>query len=211
MLRINFHKHRNGLMVQNVLLLIGVCFTVVAVTNRWVKTPVVLTDSNVISESFMLQDKNAAPPNLHDNHRDTLEISHHEHSIDSLPTSDNEDEVDDTQKTETVKSTNLRSTNLTADSTNVSDQQRVPRPDKCGIWMAPSSLTPFPGFGIFTTIEILKDQMILQAPDAVAVPLRDMRRRKYMPLKEERRRVWMNTFGNVSRIRRETVFGFHFD
>jgi hypothetical protein len=70
---------------------------------------------------------------------------------------------------------------------------------ECGIWMAPSSLRPNPGFGIFTTRDIAYKESILHQPDAVSIPLHDMRRRKSMPLAEERRNLWVNVFGNVSR------------
>lgn len=69
---------------------------------------------------------------------------------------------------------------------------------ECGIWMAPSSLRPNPGFGIFTTRDIAHDESILHQPDAVSIPLHDMRRRTNMPLSEERRNLWVNVFGNVS-------------
>jgi len=76
---------------------------------------------------------------------------------------------------------------------------------ECGIWMAPSSLRPNPGFGIFTTRDISNQESILHQPDAVSIPLHDMRRRKDMPLAEERRKMWMNLFGNVSRGRCSTL------
>jgi hypothetical protein len=69
---------------------------------------------------------------------------------------------------------------------------------ECGIWMAPSSLRPNPGFGIFTTRDIAHEESILHQPDAVSIPLHDMRRREDMPLWEERRNLWVNVFGNVS-------------
>lgn len=68
---------------------------------------------------------------------------------------------------------------------------------ECGIWMAPSSLVPFPGFGIFTTREISMRESILHQPDAVSIPLHDMKRRRDMPLRKERRDVWFNVFSNV--------------
>jgi hypothetical protein len=71
---------------------------------------------------------------------------------------------------------------------------------ECGIWMAPSSLRPNPGFGIFTTRNITYYESILHQPDAVSVPLHDMRRRNNVPLAEERRNTWVNVFGNVSYI-----------
>jgi hypothetical protein len=69
---------------------------------------------------------------------------------------------------------------------------------ECGIWMAPSSLRPNPGFGIFTTRNIAHHESILHQPDAVSIALHDMRRRDNIPLEEERRNLWMNVFGNVS-------------
>ncbi|KAG7362845.1 SET methyltransferase domain containing protein [Nitzschia inconspicua] len=67
---------------------------------------------------------------------------------------------------------------------------------ECGIWMAPSSLRPNPGFGIFTTRNIAHDESILHQPDGVSIPLHDMRRRNDIPLWEERRNLWINVFGN---------------
>jgi hypothetical protein len=69
---------------------------------------------------------------------------------------------------------------------------------ECGIWMAPSSLRPNPGFGIFTTRNIAHHESILHQPDAVSIALHDMRRRNDMPLAEERRNLWMNVIGSVS-------------
>eukprot|EP00531_Pseudo-nitzschia_arenysensis_P009432 CAMPEP_0116142152 /NCGR_PEP_ID=MMETSP0329-20121206/14755_1 /TAXON_ID=697910 /ORGANISM="Pseudo-nitzschia arenysensis, Strain B593" /LENGTH=762 /DNA_ID=CAMNT_0003637367 /DNA_START=124 /DNA_END=2409 /DNA_ORIENTATION=- len=67
---------------------------------------------------------------------------------------------------------------------------------QCGIWMAPSSLTPYPGYGIFTTRKIKPRESILHAPDAVSIQIREAYRFKDMPLKKERRSWWDNTFGN---------------
>jgi hypothetical protein len=78
------------------------------------------------------------------------------------------------------------------------DRHRDATITECGIWMAPSSLRPDPGFGIFTTRHINHDESILHSPDAVTIPLHDMRRRTNMPLLDERRKLWRNVFGNVS-------------
>ncbi|KAL3904896.1 MAG: hypothetical protein SGARI_004712, partial [Bacillariaceae sp.] len=67
---------------------------------------------------------------------------------------------------------------------------------ECGIWMAPSSLVPFPGFGIFTTREISSQESILHQPDAVSIPLHDMKRRSKMPLRTARSKMWNNVFSN---------------
>ena len=73
--------------------------------------------------------------------------------------------------------------------------------DRCGIWMAPSSIRPYPGYGIFTTRHIKSQDYILHGPDAVSIPLHDMRTIRKgdhkLPLYEERRRVWRNVFSNV--------------
>ena len=73
--------------------------------------------------------------------------------------------------------------------------------DRCGIWMAPSSIRPYPGYGIFTTRHIKSQDYILHGPDAVSIPLHDMRTirkgQHKLPLYEERRRVWRNVFSNV--------------
>ena len=80
---------------------------------------------------------------------------------------------------------------LLSSSNHIGQQQ-------CGIWMAPSSLRPFPGYGIFTTRDIDKGDSILGAPDAVSIPLHDMRRKnEHNPLYRERRRLWRNVFSNV--------------
>jgi hypothetical protein len=72
---------------------------------------------------------------------------------------------------------------------------------ECGIWMAPSSIRPYPGYGIYTTRYIPYDDYILHGPDAVAIPLHDMRRYKKgnekLPFHEERRKIWRNVFSNV--------------
>jgi hypothetical protein len=92
-------------------------------------------------------------------------------------------------------------------TTTVSTSPENTNPDhdttikECGIWMAPSSLRPNPGFGIFTTRDIAYQESILHQPDAVSIPLHDMRRRHNMPLVEERRNMWVNVFGNVSNIK----------
>eukprot|EP00536_Pseudo-nitzschia_multiseries_P015474 jgi/Psemu1/246888/estExt_Genewise1.C_8940007 len=65
-----------------------------------------------------------------------------------------------------------------------------------GIWMAPSSLLPYPGYGIFTTRTIKKKESILHAPDAVSIQIREGHRFKRMPQEKERRLWWDNTFGN---------------
>ena len=76
--------------------------------------------------------------------------------------------------------------------------------DRCGIWMAPSSIRPYPGYGIFTTRQIKSQDYILHGPDAVSIPLHDMRTTRKgdheLPLYEERRRVWRNVFSNVCTV-----------
>ena len=55
------------------------------------------------------------------------------------------------------------------------------------------------GYGIFTTRDIDNQKSILHAPDAVSIPLHDMRwRNENLPLYKERRRLWKNVFANVS-------------
>lgn len=69
--------------------------------------------------------------------------------------------------------------------------------ESCGIWMAPSSLVPYPGYGIFTTRTIHKQESILHAPsDAVSIQIREAYRFQNMPDSAARRRWWDNTFGN---------------
>jgi len=69
--------------------------------------------------------------------------------------------------------------------------------ESCGIWMAPSSLIPYPGYGIFTTRTIHQSASILHAPsDAVSIQIRDAYRFQHMPDSAARRRWWDNTFGN---------------
>jgi hypothetical protein len=69
--------------------------------------------------------------------------------------------------------------------------------NSCGIWMAPSSLKPYPGYGIFTTRHIHKKESILHSTsDAVSIQIRDAYRFTNMPFKKERQRWWSNTFGN---------------
>jgi hypothetical protein len=73
--------------------------------------------------------------------------------------------------------------------------------DQCGVWMAPSGLRPYPGYGIFTTRNIRYDDYILHGPDAVTIPIHDMRTVRKgdhkLPFHEERRRIWRNVFSNV--------------
>ena len=48
--------------------------------------------------------------------------------------------------------------------------------DPCTIWLAPSSLKGNPGYGIFTTRHISKDDAVLQSgPDGLSIPLEDLR------------------------------------
>jgi hypothetical protein len=69
--------------------------------------------------------------------------------------------------------------------------------NSCGIWMAPSSLKPYPGYGIFTTRHIHKKESILHSSsDAVSIQIRDAHRFTNMPLIKERKKWWSNTFGN---------------
>ena len=69
--------------------------------------------------------------------------------------------------------------------------------NSCGIWMAPSSLTPYPGYGIFTTRPIHKKESILHSSsDAVSIQIRDAYRFSNMPYAKERQKWWTNTFGN---------------
>jgi hypothetical protein len=66
-----------------------------------------------------------------------------------------------------------------------------------GIWMAPSSLKPYPGFGIFTTRDIQRDESILHGPDAVTIQYREGKRRGFMPHRAARRTMW-RTWSAVS-------------
>ena len=66
-----------------------------------------------------------------------------------------------------------------------------------GIWMAPSSVVPYPGYGIFTTRAIHQQESILRGmSDAVSIQIREAYRYKQMPHQVWRQRWWANTFGN---------------
>lgn len=71
-----------------------------------------------------------------------------------------------------------------------------------GIWVAPSSLRPFPGFGIFTTRDIRNGESMLHSPDAVTIQYREGKRRINMPLRDARSRMW-KTWSAVSVSSRE--------
>mmetsp|Transcript_13380 Transcript_13380/g.37689 ORF Transcript_13380/g.37689 Transcript_13380/m.37689 type:complete len:765 (+) Transcript_13380:99-2393(+) len=85
---------------------------------------------------------------------------------------------------------------LLLDDSDVRPDPRDNDHGQCGIWMAPSSLLPYPGYGIFTTRNIQKRESILHAPDAVSIQIREGYRYKNMPNSRERRMWWDNTFGN---------------
>lgn len=63
--------------------------------------------------------------------------------------------------------------------------------------MAPGSLRPYPGFGIYTTRDVKENEKFLHAPDAVSVQVLEPHRFANMPLENERRR-WWKLFQNVS-------------
>ena len=56
--------------------------------------------------------------------------------------------------------------------------------------MAPGSLRPYPGFGIYTTRDIQKHEKFLQYPDSVSVQVLEPRRNYDVPLRYERRKWW---------------------
>ena len=63
--------------------------------------------------------------------------------------------------------------------------------------MAPSSVVPYPGYGIFTTRAIHQQESILRGmSDAVSIQIREAYRYKQMPHQVWRQRWWANTFGN---------------
>ncbi|VEU44203.1 unnamed protein product [Pseudo-nitzschia multistriata] len=84
----------------------------------------------------------------------------------------------------------------TMDANPIDNDPRDNDHGQCGIWMAPSSLLPYPGYGIFTTRNIHRKESILHAPDAVSIQIREAHRFKKMPQSAERHRWWDNTFGN---------------
>uniref|UniRef100_A0A7S4AB37 SET domain-containing protein n=1 Tax=Pseudo-nitzschia australis TaxID=44445 RepID=A0A7S4AB37_9STRA len=93
----------------------------------------------------------------------------------------------------------VRNTNTAVTTMSNNRIQNDPRDNdhgQCGIWMAPSSLLPYPGYGIFATRNIHAKESILHAPDAVSVQIREAHRFKNMPMKKERHLWWDNTFGN---------------
>ncbi|KAG7373340.1 SET methyltransferase domain containing protein [Nitzschia inconspicua] len=61
---------------------------------------------------------------------------------------------------------------------------------QCGIWMAPGSLRPYPGFGIYTTRDVKQNEKFLHAPDAISVQVLEPHRYNNMPLEDERWRWW---------------------
>ena len=63
--------------------------------------------------------------------------------------------------------------------------------------MAPSSVVPYPGYGIFTTRAIHQQESILRGmSDAVSIQIREAYRYTQMPHQVWRQRWWANTFGN---------------
>ena len=62
------------------------------------------------------------------------------------------------------------------------------------VWIAPSSLKGFAGYGVFTTRPLAKGEHIIGRPDGVAIPVEtDWDRRA--PLQKERRN-WSHMWGN---------------
>ena len=102
-------------------------------------------------------------------------------------------------KVDNVPKSNTKTTNNEEEQ----EQEQEPKAEEsssnnsCGIWMAPSSLTPYPGYGIFTTRPIHKKESILHSSsDAVSIQIRDAYRFSNMPYAKERKKWWTNTFGN---------------
>jgi hypothetical protein len=91
----------------------------------------------------------------------------------------------------------IESTSIPVESINPDTDDTTIK--ECGIWIAPSLLRPHPGFGMFTTRDIAYHESMLHQPDAVSIPVHDLRRRNNMPLVEDRRQVW-SVVGNVSKL-----------
>jgi hypothetical protein len=72
----------------------------------------------------------------------------------------------------------------------VKSTQTSPAEPTCGIWMAPGSLKPYPGFGIYTTRDIPEDGKFLHSPDAISVQVMEPRRLDNIPLAKERAQWW---------------------
>ena len=53
---------------------------------------------------------------------------------------------------------------LRAGSKDASEKQ-------CTVWMAPSSLLGHPGFGLFTTRDMAKNELVLGGPDGISIPI----------------------------------------
>ena len=66
--------------------------------------------------------------------------------------------------------------------------------DAGSVWIAPSSLKGFAGYGVFTTRDLAKGEHIIGRPDGVAVPIETEWDRK-APKKKERNN-WANMWGN---------------
>lgn len=42
---------------------------------------------------------------------------------------------------------------------------------QCTVWMAPSSLLGHPGFGLFTTRDMVQNELVLGGPDGISIPI----------------------------------------
>lgn len=62
------------------------------------------------------------------------------------------------------------------------------------VWMAPSSLKGFAGYGVFTTRDLREGESILGQPDGVAIPV-ETKWESTAP-KQTERRAWWNVWGN---------------
>ena len=62
------------------------------------------------------------------------------------------------------------------------------------VWIAPSSLKGFAGYGVFTTRPLAEGEHIIGRPDGVAVPV-ETEWDRHAPLQKERTE-WSNLWGN---------------
>lgn len=62
------------------------------------------------------------------------------------------------------------------------------------MWIAPSSLNGFAGYGVFTTRDLAEGEAILGQPDGVAIPV-ETSWDKTAP-KQRERRDWWGVWGN---------------
>ena len=69
-----------------------------------------------------------------------------------------------------------------------------PSPRQGSVWIAPSSIQGFAGYGVFTTRDLELDESILGIPDGVAIPV-ETKWDASSP-KQAERKAWWHVWGN---------------